>query len=282
MPSAAPKPEVKKKSSFPIPWGLFIVLGLYAVGVAGYIWVNYYNAPEYQAAVSYAKALRLLGVDDGRRISEAELTKAFEHILEAARLMPEERALVEHLENLRHRFEERKFKLPEALKQRSEMMAANTLRREQAKKPWLVVGVRDRGWGPEQLLRGPQRIVLWSIPGAVFIIAFWAYTRLSHRAARAREHEAQLKQQEQEVDELGNFRRGLRNANDWQPPKQPEWRPPPQKRDDEADTLASPPSVRARPPSQSGVKPVTRRPTTRPPTAGSGVKAVKRRPPDDE
>ncbi|PZR09620.1 MAG: hypothetical protein DI536_22035 [Archangium gephyra] len=281
MPSAAPKPEAKKLP-FPIPWGLFIVLDLYAVGVAGYIWATYYNAPEYQAAVSYAKALKLLGVDDGRKCSEAELVRAFGLTLEAARLMPQERGLVEHLENLRHRFDERKFKLPPQLKQHAEMMSANTLRIEQSKKAWLVVGTRDRGWGPEQLLRGPERAVLWSIPGAVFIIAFWAYTRFSHRAARAREHEDQLKAQEREVDELGNFRRGLKSADEWRPPKEPEWRPPPQKRDDEADTLASPRSVRARPPSQVGAKAVTRRPVTRPPTAGSGVKPVKRRPPSDD
>lgn len=275
MPSAAPKPEAKKLP-FPIPWGLFIVLGIYALGVAGYIWANYYNAPEYQAAVSYAKALKILGVDDGRKCSEADLVRAFEFTLEAARLMPQERGLVEHLENLRHRFEERKFKLSPQLKQHAEMMSANTLRIEQSKKAWLVLGTRDRGWGPEQLLRGPERAVLWSIPGGVFIIAFWAYTRFSHRAARAKEHEAQLKAQEREVDELGNFRRGLKSADEWRPPREPDWRPPPQKRADEEDTLASPPSVRARPPSQAGAKAVTRRPTT------SGVKPVKRRPPSDD
>lgn len=282
MPSAASKPEAKRPS-FPVPWGLFIVLAVYALGVYGYIWANYYNAPEYKAALAYARAVTILGVDDGRRCSEAELLKAFSLTLEAARLMPEERGLVEHLENLRHRFEERKFKLPDDFKQKAEMMSANTLRAEQAKKAWLVVGARDRGWAPDQLLGGPERVVLWSIPGAVFIIAFWAYTRFSRRAALAKDHEDQLKGQEREVDELGNFRRGLKNSgNDWKPPPEPAWRPPPQKRDDEADTLASPPSVRARPPTQGGARAVQRRPTTRPPTASSGVKPVKRRPPDDE
>ncbi len=270
MPSAAPKPEEKKRPSFPVPWGLFVVLAVYAAAVYGYIWATYWDNPEYKAALSYAKALLILGVDDGRRCSEAELVKAFELTLESARLMPEERQLVEHLENLRHRFEERKFKLSSDLKQKVEMMSANTLRHEQQKKAWLVVGARDRGWTPEQLLGGPRRAVLWSIPGAVFIIAFWAYTRFSGRAARAKEHEQQLKDSEHDVEALGDFRRGLDKV-----------RPRPQVEDD-ADTYAESPPVRVRPPSQSGVKPVTRRPVTRPPTSGSGVKAVKRRPPSDE
>ena len=244
---------------FPVPYGLFIVLGVYALGVLGYVWHTYWNSPEYKAAMSYARALRILGVDDGRKCSEPELTKAFELTLEAARLMPEERVLVDHLERLRHRFDERKFKLSSELIQRTEMMAANTRRIAESRKSVLVIGTRDKGWAPDQLLEGPERAVMWSIPGAVLIIAFWAYTRFSSAAVRAKEHEAQLKKQESEVEELGHFRRQIG----------PDGRPMVRVEDD-ADTLASPPSVRAKPPSTVKRKTTTSRP------------AVKRRPPSDE
>ena len=270
MPSPAVKPA-RAPPKFPVPYGLFVVLGVYALAVYGYIWSNYWNSPEYKAALGYAKALMILGVDDGRRCSEPQLNEAFEATLEAARLMPDERQLVDHLESLRHRFEERKFKLkPDLVK--VEMMSANTMRIEQERKAWLVVGSRDRGWAPDQLLRGPERAVLWSIPGGVFIIAFWAYTRFSGKAARDKDHEADLKQSEREVAELGDFRRGLKS------------RPAPKVVDD-ADTLAQSPPVRARPPSQGGyvspsapsLKAVASRPKS-----SAGVKAVKRRPPDDD
>jgi hypothetical protein len=239
-------------------------LALYGLAVLGYVWTTYWNSPEYKAALGYASALMILGVDDGRKCSEAQLNTAFEATLEAARLMPEERELVDHLENLRNRFEERKFKLKPDLVKKVEMMSANTRRIENERKAWLVVGSRDRGWAPDQLLRGPQRAVLWSIPGAVLIIAFWAYTRFSGKALRSKEHEAELKKSEREVEALGDFRR----------------RPAPKVQDD-ADTLAQSPPVRARPPSQGGLvspsastlQPVAARAKT-----GSGVKAVSRPP----
>ncbi len=270
--SAAKKPEAAPRK-FPVPYGLFIVLAVYGLAVYGYIWSNYWNSPEYKAALGYARALMILGVDDGRKCSEAELNTAFEATLEAARLMPDERQLVDHLENLRHRFAERKFKLKPELIQKVEMMSANTMRIEQERKAWLVVGSRDRGWAPDQLLRGPERVTLWSIPGGVLIIAFWAYTRLSGKALRAKEHEADLKQAEADVEHLGDFRRGLGTSSS---------RPLP-KVEDDADTIAASPPVRARPPSRVGVAAVSRPKTvTRPPSLTARPAVKKRPPPNDE
>ncbi len=202
----------KPEPFFKIPWGLFAVLGVYAGGVGAYVYVNYYNAPEYKAAQHYANALALLGDDDGRSCSEKDLNRAFELILQAAVLMPKQTNLPKHLEALRYRFDERKFKLRKDFIERAEMMSANTRRHEDAKKGWLVISAYDKGWTPEQTMGGPRRAVLWSLPGAVFIVVFWAYTRFSHRAARAKEHEKKLQDVEHEVEELGEFRRGLKSA----------------------------------------------------------------------
>lgn len=280
MPSSPSKQAERPK--FPVPWGLFIVLGVYALGVYGYIWSAYWDSAEYKAAVSYATALSILGVDDGRKCTEEGLNRAFELTLDAARLMPEERVLVDHLETLRHRFEERKFKFSKDFLQKTEMMSANTRRIEQERKAWLVVGARDKGWAPDQVLEGPERAVLWSIPGGVLIIAFWGYTRFSAKAVREKEHEAGLKQQERDVESLGDYRRRLG----------PDGRPLDPDEDD-GDTIATSPPVRARPPSSttnprprtsSGVKQVVRqsRPGARPPTQSRP--AVKKRPPprDDD
>lgn len=259
-----PSSPAKKRPSFPIPYGLFIVLGVYALAVYGYIRQTYWESPEYQAALAYGRALLILGVDDGRRCSEAELKKAFELTLEAARLMPEERQLVDHLENLRHRFEERKFKLDGELVKKVEMMSANTMRIEQQRKAWLVVGSRDKGWAPDQLLAGPERVVLWSIPGGVLIIAFWAYTRLNAKSVRDREHEDDLKQTEKEVKDLAGFRDGLGTK-----------RPLPKVQDDD-DTLADAPVAKPPPKPKTGT---ANKAVTRPPSL-TGRPAVKKRPPE--
>lgn len=256
----APAPPAKKKPGFPVPWGLFVALGVYALAVLGYVKVQYWDSPEYVAAEKYARALWLLGADDGKKCSEAQLTEAMELVLEAARLLPDVKDLAVHTERLRYRFAERKFKIPKDLERHAELVSATAQRREREKDPWLVVGVRDRGWGPEQLLGGPRRAALYSIPGGVLIILVWAYGRFNARAVREREHEADLKKAEAEVKALGQFREGLAKA-----PSKYEAAD-----DDEgSDTLAEPPPPR-RPPTQPGAKAVSRPPTS------NGAKAVGR------
>jgi len=195
-----------------VPYGLFIVLGIYGVGVLGYVWATYWRSPEYQAAEHWNAAIQLLGVDEGRKCSQADLERAFDHLAEAARLMPRVRGLPERLERLRWRFEERGFKLSEDRKRRAEAVSAVTQRLEQEGEPWLVVGSRDRGWAPDQLMEGPSKAVWWSIPGGVVILLVWAYLQFSGRAVRQKEHEAHLKAQEAEVKALGAFRKGLKGA----------------------------------------------------------------------
>jgi len=254
-----------QKIPFSVPWGLLIVLAVYVLGVYLYIWNTYWDSPEYKAAMSYARALALLGKDDGRRCSEADLNKAFELTMQAAVLLPDELALLNHLEDLRHRFDERHLKMSKEWVNQVEMMSARSLKREQERKSILVIGVRDKGWAPEQLLAGPERVVMWSIPGGVFIIAFWAYTRFSRKAAADKEKEEKLKAQDKEIEQLGEYRQRIGRDG----------RPLPNPGQDEAtDTIASPPPVRVKP--QNIVRPSS--------TSKPNIKAVKKRPTnsDDE
>jgi hypothetical protein len=208
-PAAPKKPP---RPPFPVPWGLFVVLGLYGLLVFCYVWKTYFEAPEYQAAQHYAKALALLGVDDGRSCSEGKLREAFRHVLEAARLMPQEKELATHTERLRWRFDERGFKPDVEDVRKAELVSKAARRVDEERQPWLVTGSRDRGWAPDQLLAGPERVVWWSSPGVVLIIAVWAYGQFGARKAREREHEANLKQGEVELERLAAYRSGLGEA----------------------------------------------------------------------
>lgn len=277
---------VNARQPFPVPWGLFIVLAAYSLLVLGYVWATYWNSPEYQAAKGYAHALRLLGVDDGRKCSQAELEEAFDLVAEAARLVPTEHGLAEHLERLRWRFDERKFPLSVDRKHRSEFISVLAKKEADARKAWLVIGSRDKGWAADQLLAGPQTTVLWSTPGFVVILVVWAWLRFTGRNVSGDEKEKDLRQQEAHLKELGRFREGLGNQG-----VEPE--------DDGEDTIAEAPKPRprvptsggrpavARPPT-SGGRPAVRRPPTspgrpavpRPPTSG-GRPAVKKKPPEE-
>ncbi len=305
-------PPAKKpaRQPFPIPWGLGIVLVLYAGLVYGYIWYTYWQAPEYQAAVHYAKAIRLLGVDDGRKCTQQELERALEHVLEAARLMPEEKGFADESERLRWRFEERRFKLSEEFRRRLELVSSRAQRIDQERKAWLVVGSHDKGWAPDQLLAGPERTLWYAIPGGVLIIAFWGYTRFTGRAARERMKEEGLQEEEREIEEMAKYRSGLASAESkvrqilaeaeqeeeaggatsvqatFEPKKKPtvyrplsQARPAVSRREEAAPDAEEQPAPRTRPP--TGARPAVRRPPTgqvpaarRPPTGQ--IPAVKK------
>lgn len=196
----------QERQKFPVPYGLFIVLGLYAVGVVGYVYVTYWNSPGYLAAEHFEAAGELLGLDDGRKSSPQQLTDAYGHYLEAARLMPRVKLLHERTEAMRWRFEERKLKMDHDLQMRAEAVAMLWQRIQTEQEPMLVVGLRDRGWQPAQLLEGPGRTFLWSLPGGLVIVVIWAWLRFSGKRARATDHEAELKKIEGEVKALDGLR----------------------------------------------------------------------------
>jgi hypothetical protein len=194
------------RQRFPIPWGLFIALGVYSLAVCFYVYTTYWSSPGYQAARHWDAAQALLGVNEGRTCSRADLEAAFVHMLEAGRLMPQEKWIHERIEAVRWRFDERKFKLDEDLKMRAEAVSTLHERIRQSRQSFLVVGARDRGWGAEQLLEGPSKVVLWAIPGGVVICLVWAWWRFGPKQVKSQEHEEQLLKQEAELKELGAFR----------------------------------------------------------------------------
>lgn len=194
------------RQKFPVPWGLFIVLGIYALAVLGYVWATYWRSPEYRAAEHFAQADALLGLDDGRKASREQLEAAYLHLLEAARLVPRAKLLHDRVESLRWRFEERKFRMPRDLEMRAEAVAMLWQRLQQEDEPWLVVGARDRGWTPHALLQGPRTAVLWSIPGAVVLSILWAFWKYGPRRVKAQEHEADVQAKERELEALERAR----------------------------------------------------------------------------
>ena len=288
----APKPALPQYR-FPMPWGLFAILILYAGAVVFYIDQAYWESPDYQAVVHFVAALKALGTEEGATCSEEKLREGMNHLLESARLAPQEKGFATRVERLRGRFEERKFKLPEDMKHRAEAVSKHAMMQDESRKAWLVYSQRERGWAPDQLLEGPQNVALWSIPGGVLIIVVWAFQQFSHRRAWQLEHIRHVKDQERELEELGAFRQGLgdgapapdeEEADDTIADPPPRARPPTANREAVAKRPASsrdlpgvrPPSSRdlpgVRPPSSRDLPGVARKPPT-----SSGRPAVARR-----
>ncbi len=205
---AEPKPK------FPVPWGLFIVLTVYALGVLVYVWQEYWESPLYQASQHYAAAMELLGVDDGRSCTPEQLKQGFDELVETARLWPEEQDTAEHVERLRHRFEERGLKLDAERVRRAEAVSVLARRIREQRAPILVVGARDRGWAPDQLAAKPKTVAVWSVGGAVLIIAVWAYLQFAAWRVRSKERLEYVDEIDDQVREAGQFRKGLYDEDD--------------------------------------------------------------------
>lgn len=258
---STPLPAPRRR--FRIPWGLLLALAAYYGLVTLYVNVQYWQSPGYLAAEHVVKADRLLGREDGRDANQEALTEAYDHYLEAARLMPQEAWLHKKLETLNWRFDGRGWEVPLELRRRADALGLVWQRIATAQKPIMAVGVRDRGWDPDSLLNGPGRAFAWSLVGAFGIVVIWAQVTFNAKRVRAREHEADLQQQEKDVQELGQWRKGLKStAMDERTP--PEGRPV----DQEPEEDRTPPERRparkvagpARPGGQARTGPAARRP----------------------
>ncbi len=208
----AARPVNPRRQRVPVPWGLFIALGVYALAVLGYVWATFWRSPAYQAMEHYERALRALGHDEGATCPPEKLMEGYTELLEAARLVPTVRPLHEQIERLRWRFDERHLKLSHDLVMRAEAVSALYERARQEHEPILVSGVRDRGWAPDQLAEGPGQAVLWSLPGGGVIIVLWAVWRFGPKRRRAAEHEQELQKLESEVEELAGQRASARTG----------------------------------------------------------------------
>ncbi len=183
-----------------------MALGVYVAAVYGYLTLRHWGSPEYQAAVHYHQALELLGADHGRKAPKEQLVRAYEHLLEAARRMPQVRTLHDDLESLNHRFVERGWPIPQELKNRAEAVAVLWRRIQDANEPILVVGVRHRGWAPDQLLDGPSQTLKWASIGVVLIFALWSYYRFGAQRLMRERREQQLEETERELKALAGHR----------------------------------------------------------------------------
>jgi hypothetical protein len=193
---------------FPIPWGLFVALGVYALGVWGYVAYTWWSSPEYRAAEENQAAWRVLGRDEGRHCSRRELEDAYRHLLRAAQAMPRLKVLHEDLEHLNWRFDERHWSVPVELRRAADAQGAEWARLEELDHASLIgQSLKEQGWDPESLEAGPGRAVAWSLVGVAVICLVWAYLKWTGRRVRGEQREGYLRQLEREASERGAQRR---------------------------------------------------------------------------
>jgi len=179
----------KDRPRFPVPWGLFIVLGVYLTAVWAVTQYEHYTSPDYLAAKEVREALDLLGDDDGKSAKVAALLQALEHLAKAIELVPGEAWLHERVEATTRRLHERREKVPLDLQRRLDALALRYQKIQLARGSALPVGVHDV-WDVDAALRAPTKFLRYGGFGGAIIVLVWLYVAFQRRRGEAARIEA--------------------------------------------------------------------------------------------
>ena len=190
---------------FPIPWGLFILLGLYFGGVWGFLRYEYYNAPEFKAARHLRIAGQMLGDDNGMTAESANLLEALDHLLAALSAYPDDPLAHQRIEAVVRRLQERNTKLPEEKQKQIDALALRYRRMNELGSELLIVGPRDL-WDVDYVLEMPGRIARYSVFGGVIILLIWLYKSLQDRRYLERMAAERMEGRREEIAESSSRR----------------------------------------------------------------------------
>ena len=190
---------------FPIPWGLFILLGLYFGGVWGFLRYEYYNAPEFKSARHLRIAGQMLGDDNGMTAESANLLEALDHLLAALSAYPDDPLAHQRIEAVVRRLQERNTKLPEEKQKQIDALALRYRRMNELGSELLIVGPRDL-WDVDYVLEMPGRIARYSVFGGVIILLIWLYKSLQDRRYLERMAAERMEGRREEIAESSSRR----------------------------------------------------------------------------
>ncbi len=194
---------------FPIPWGLFILLGLYFGGVWGFLRYEYYNAPEYKAARHLRIAGQMLGEDNGMTAEASDLLKALDHLLAALSAYPDDPLAHQRIEAVVRRLQERNTKLPGEKQKQIDALALRYRRMNERGSELLIVGPRDL-WNVDYALEMPGRIARYSVFGGVIILLIWIYKSWQDRRYLERMVAERMEGRREEIAESSSRRQRRR------------------------------------------------------------------------
>jgi hypothetical protein len=187
----------KRRWRIHVPWGLFVILGLYGAGVKYYVAYHQENDPQVQAAKHLVAAARILGKDNGASASLENLNKAYEELLQALALFPDDKWAHEQIEQVEWQLRKRGRKPDEGQRRRAEMLANLWQQIQAGRQSVLPVGARDK-WDVDAVLDFPNVASQYAMLGGLIIILLWAYREYQdYLHQRGKEDERHLDRREE-------------------------------------------------------------------------------------
>jgi hypothetical protein len=202
-----------KKSRWPIPWGLFIALGVYWALVTFYTRYEYINSKEYKASRYLRVAAQLLGEDDGKTVPKENLLQAADNLLMAIKVGPEENTWAQQrVEVVARRLQERRMKIPQDLQQQLDALGFKYRAAMDAKKGFLPIGAYDI-WDIEGAKQVPFQVAQRGVLGGLVILVFWLYKTMQDRKAVSAIELSRDTERARELRAMGRPRRRLKQSD---------------------------------------------------------------------
>lgn len=206
-------PEARaKKAKWPIPWGLFIALGVYWALVSFYTRYEYINSPEYKASRYLRIAAQKLGEDDGKTVPKEDLLEAADNLLLAIKFVPQNTWAQQRVEVVARRLEERKMKIPPDLQKQLDALGFKYRAAMDAKKGVLPIGAYDI-WDIEGAKQVPGQLAQRGILGGLVILLFWLYKTMQDRKAVGAIELSRDAERAKELRAMGRPRRRLKQSD---------------------------------------------------------------------
>lgn len=189
--------EVHRKWKLHVPWGLFVLLGLYGAAAYGYVQYTDQTSPQTLAGQHLLAAQTLLGPDDGDTARDEDLQKAYAELVEGLQILPDDAWGHQQLERVRWALAKRNQQPPPELKRRADFLASARLAAEQGRQSQLPVGPRER-FGVDGLVDSAVRLKRYLGVGGLVILVFWFYIELQdYKFAHKRDDEHEVQRREE-------------------------------------------------------------------------------------
>jgi hypothetical protein len=201
-----------KKHKWPIPWGLFIALGVYWALVSFYTRYEYINSPQYKASRFLRVAAQKLGEDDGKTAPKEDLLDAADALLQAIKFVPQNTWAQQRVEVVARRLQERGMKIPPDLQKQLDALGLKYRAAMDAKKGILPIGAYDI-WDIEGAKQVPVQVAQRGVLGGFVILIVWLYKTMQDRKAVAAIELSRDAERAKELRAMGRPRRRLRQSD---------------------------------------------------------------------
>jgi hypothetical protein len=205
------KRTATRRRRFHFPWGLVIILGVYAGVSYAYIRNKELNSPSFIAGNHLRAAMQILGQDNGASQPLDSLQTAYAHLVEALGAFPDDKWAHEQLEQVRMVMVRRGTKPLPDLQRKADFLAAAYQELQAGRRHALPVGMRDE-WDVDGVMAAPGQMARYAVFGGLVIVLLWAYKQMQEYKFSSKLADERHLDRREELKHLHSHRRKHKKA----------------------------------------------------------------------